>query len=98
MQEKLFQKSVTFISLDLSYSTDMAVNKLIATNLAAIATFEHERRRERQREGLLATQKEGKFWIARISIVEELYFYKYPFSFPNYFLLYKDKSDMDFQY
>jgi len=30
----------------------MAVNKLIATNLAAIATFENERRKERQRQGL----------------------------------------------
>ena len=41
LQEKLFQKQVTFISLDLPYSTDMAVNKLIVTNLAAIATFEN---------------------------------------------------------
>ena len=49
LQEKLFKKGVTFISLDLPYSNDMAVNKLIATNLAAIATFEHERRRERQK-------------------------------------------------
>jgi DNA invertase Pin-like site-specific DNA recombinase len=47
LQEKLFQKQVTFISLDLSYSTDMAVNQLIAANLAAIATFENERRKER---------------------------------------------------
>ena len=39
LQEKLFKKGVTFISLDLPYSNDMAVNKLIATNLAAIATF-----------------------------------------------------------
>ena len=43
LQEKLFKKSVTFLSLDLPYSNDMAVNKLIATNLAAIATFENER-------------------------------------------------------
>ena len=54
LQEKLFKKAVTFISLDLPYSTDMAVNKLIATNLAAIATFEHERRRERQKQGIQA--------------------------------------------
>jgi len=43
LQEKLFKKSVTFISLDLPYSNDIAVNKLIATNLTAIATFENER-------------------------------------------------------
>lgn len=47
LQEKLFQKKVTFISLNLPYSTDMAVNKLISTNLAAIATFENDRCKER---------------------------------------------------
>jgi DNA invertase Pin-like site-specific DNA recombinase len=60
LQEKLFkksEKSVTFISLDLPYSTDMAVNKLIATNLAAIATFENERRKERQRQGIQAAKE-----------------------------------------
>jgi DNA invertase Pin-like site-specific DNA recombinase len=39
----------------------MAVNKLIATNLAAIATFENERRQERQRQGILAAKKAGKY-------------------------------------
>jgi DNA invertase Pin-like site-specific DNA recombinase len=61
LQEKLFKKKVTFLSLDLPYSSDMAVNKLIATNLAAIATFEHERRRERQRQGIEAAKKSGKY-------------------------------------
>lgn len=68
LQEKLFKKSVTFISLDLPYSTDMAVNKLIATNLAAIATFEHERRRERQRQGIQAAKKAGKY-IGRKTVI-----------------------------
>ena len=49
IQKKLFKKGVRFISLDLPYSNDMAVNQLIATNLAAIATFENERRKERKR-------------------------------------------------
>lgn len=44
LQELLHNKGVTFI---LPYSNDMAVNKLIFTNLAAIATFENERRKER---------------------------------------------------
>jgi DNA invertase Pin-like site-specific DNA recombinase len=39
----------------------MAVNKLIATNLAAIGTFEYERRRERQRQGIQAAKKAGKY-------------------------------------
>lgn len=42
LQEKLLKKSVKFISLDLPYFTDMAVNNFSATNLAAIATFENE--------------------------------------------------------
>ena len=61
LQEKLFKKNVTFISLDLPYANDMAVNKLIATNLAAIATFENERRRERQKHGIAAAKKAGKY-------------------------------------
>ena len=50
LQERLHKKGVRFISLDLPYSNDMAVNKLISTNLAAIATFENERRKDRQRQ------------------------------------------------
>ena len=68
LQEKLFKKGVTFISLDLPYSNDMAVNKLIATNLAAIATFEHERRRERQKQGIQAARKAGKY-IGRKTVI-----------------------------
>jgi DNA invertase Pin-like site-specific DNA recombinase len=48
LQEELFKKKVTFLSLDLPYSTDIAVNKLIATNLAGIATFENERAKDVQ--------------------------------------------------
>lgn len=61
LQEKLFKKGVRFISLDLPYSNDMAVNQLIATNLAAIATFEHQRRKDRQKQGIQAAQKAGKY-------------------------------------
>ena len=72
LQEKLFKKGVTFISLDLPYSNDMAVNKLIATNLAAIATFEHERRRERQRQGIQAAKKAGKYLGRKTVITPKL--------------------------
>ena len=72
LQEKLFKKGVTFISLDLPYSNDMAVNKLIATNLAAIATFEHERRRERQRQGIQAARKAGKYMGRKTVITPKL--------------------------
>ncbi len=72
LQDKLFKKSVTFIALDLPYSSDMAVNKLIATNLAAIATFEHERRRERQRQGIEAAKKAGKYVGRKTVITKKL--------------------------
>jgi DNA invertase Pin-like site-specific DNA recombinase len=72
LQEKLFQKSVTFIALDLPYSNDIAVNKLIATTLAAIATFENERRKERQREGIAAAKKVGKYAGRKTVITKKL--------------------------
>ena len=74
LQEKLFKKSVTFIALDLPYSNDMAVNKLIATNLAAIATCENERRqeRQRQRQGILAAKKAGKYAGRKTVITKKL--------------------------
>lgn len=72
LQETLFKKQVTFISLDLPYSSDMAVNKLIATNLAAIATFENERRKERQRQGIKAARKAGKYLGRRTVITKKL--------------------------
>ena len=72
LQEKLLKKSVTFISLDMPYSTDLAVNKLIATNLAAVATFENERRKERQRQGIAAAKKAGKYRGRKTVITKKL--------------------------
>lgn len=48
LQEKLLNKYVKFISLDLPDFNDIAVNKLIATNLVAITTYGNERVKERQ--------------------------------------------------
>jgi DNA invertase Pin-like site-specific DNA recombinase len=70
LQERLHKKGVTFLSLDLPYSNDMAVNKLIATNLAAIATFENERRKERQRQGIQAAKKNGKY-LGRRTVIDK---------------------------
>ena len=70
LQERLHNKGVRFISLDLPYSSDMAVNKLIATNLAAIATFENERRKERQRQGIEAAKKNGKY-LGRRTVIDK---------------------------
>ena len=52
LQERLYKKEVRFISLDLPYSNDMAVNQLISTNLIVIAIFENERRKEQQWQGI----------------------------------------------
>jgi len=70
LQKKLFEKSVTFIALELPFSNDMVVNQLIATNLAAIATFENERRKERQRQGIQAAKKNGKY-LGRKTVIDK---------------------------
>jgi len=70
LQERLYKKKVRFISLDLPYSSDMAVNQLISTNLAAIATFENERRKDRQRQGILAAKKNGKY-LGRRTVIDK---------------------------
>lgn len=72
LQEKLFQKQVTFIALDFLYSNYMAVNKLIATNLAAIATFANERRKEQQRQGIQVAKKAGKYRGRKTVITKKL--------------------------
>ena len=72
LQEELHQKGVRFISLDLPYSNDIAVNKLISTHLAAIATFENERRKERQRIGIEAAKKAGRYPGRKTVITKKL--------------------------
>jgi DNA invertase Pin-like site-specific DNA recombinase len=72
LQEKFFKKQVTFIALDLPYSNNMAVNQLIATNLSAIATFENERRKERQRQGIAAGKKSGRYLGRKTVITKKL--------------------------
>jgi DNA invertase Pin-like site-specific DNA recombinase len=70
LQERLHKKRVRFISLDLPYSNDMVLNQLISTNLAAIATFENERRKERQRQGIQAAKKNGKS-LGRKTVIDK---------------------------
>jgi DNA invertase Pin-like site-specific DNA recombinase len=61
LQDILFKKNITFVALDLPTSIDLATNKLIATTLSGIAEFENARRKERQKQGIRAAQKEGKY-------------------------------------
>jgi len=70
LQERLHNNGIKFISLDLPYSNDMAVNQLISTNLAAIATFENQRRKERQRQGIQAAKKNGKY-LGRRTVIDK---------------------------
>lgn len=61
LQDILFKKNITFVALDLPTSVDLATNKLMATTLSAMAEFENNRRKERQKQGILAAQKKGKY-------------------------------------
>ena len=61
LQDILFKKNITFVALDLPTSIDLATNKLIATTLSGIAEFENNRRKERQKQGIRAAQREGKY-------------------------------------
>jgi DNA invertase Pin-like site-specific DNA recombinase len=61
LQDILFKKNITFVALDLPTSVDLATNKLMATTLSAMAEFENNRRKERQKEGIRAAQKKGKY-------------------------------------
>jgi len=47
--------------LDLPNSIDLATNKIIATTLSGIAEFENTRRKDRQKQGIRAAQKQGKY-------------------------------------
>ena len=60
-QDILFKRKIQFISLDLPYSEDPNINKLISTTLSSIAEFETNRRKERQIQGIDAAKKAGKY-------------------------------------
>lgn len=61
LQDILFKKNITFVALDLPTSVDLATNKLMATTLSAMAEFENNRRKERQKQGIRAAQKKEKY-------------------------------------
>ena len=61
LQDILFKRNIQFISLDLPYSEDININKLISTTLSSIAEFETNRRKERQMQGISAAKKAGKY-------------------------------------
>ena len=72
LQDILFKKNITFVALDLPTSVDLATNKLMATTLSAMAEFENNRRKERQKQGIRAAQKKGKYQGRRTVINKTL--------------------------
>jgi len=69
LQDILFQRKIQFISLDLPYSEDPSINKLISTTLSSIAEFEINRRKERQMKGISAAKKAGKY-LGRKTVID----------------------------
>jgi DNA invertase Pin-like site-specific DNA recombinase len=61
LQDIFLKKNITFVALDLPTSVDLATNKLMVTTLSAMAEFENNRRKERQKQGIRAAQKKGKY-------------------------------------
>ena len=61
LQDILFKRKIQFISLDLPYSEDHNINRLISITLSSIAEFETNRRKERQMQGISAAKKAGKY-------------------------------------
>ena len=58
------------VALNLPTSVDLATNKLMATTLSAMAEFENNRRKNRQKQGIRAAQKEGKY-TSRKTIINQ---------------------------
>jgi DNA invertase Pin-like site-specific DNA recombinase len=72
LQDILFKRKIQFISLDLPYSEDLNINKLISITLSSIAEFETNRRKERQMQGIYAAKKAGKYRGIKIVIDDKL--------------------------
>ena len=61
LQDILFKKRITFVALDLPTSLNLDDNKVMAKTLSDIAKIENNRRRKRQKQGILSAQKKGKY-------------------------------------
>lgn len=70
LQDILLKKNITFVALDLPTSVDLATNKLMATTLSAMAEFENNRRKERQKQGIRAAQTKGKY-LGRKTVINK---------------------------
>lgn len=53
-------------------STDIAVNKLIATNITAVVTFKNKRGKERQRQVIVVTKKAVRYKVRKMVTTKKL--------------------------
>ena len=60
-----------------------------------IQKFSNEEFRRSVMFPYLKLKKQNRRWTIKIAVGEELYFYEYPFFFPNYFLIYKNRYDLE---
>lgn len=68
LQEKLSKKSVLLIALDMPYSLDFEINKVITKNFAALAKFDSEQRKENQKEG----QSKGRKSVITEKLIKQV--------------------------
>ena len=61
VHDPMCKRKIQFISLDLPYSEDLNINKLISTSLSSIAEFETNRRKERQMQGISEAKKAVRY-------------------------------------
>jgi DNA invertase Pin-like site-specific DNA recombinase len=61
IQHKLTTNNVHLVPLDVPESDDPAVKQMMSTLLATFSTFETERRKQRQLDGIAIAKKDGKY-------------------------------------
>lgn len=71
----MFKRKIQFISLDLPYSKDLNINKLINTTFSSIAEFETNRWKERQMLGIFPAKKAEKY-RGRKEVVDDKLIYE----------------------
>ena len=59
LQDILFKKNITLVTLDIPVSLDLTKNRVMALTLSTIAKLESKRRKERQKQGILSAKKKG---------------------------------------
>src|SRR5210317_824721 len=72
LQDILFKKNITLVTLDIPVSLDLTNNRVMALTLSTIAELESRRRKERQKQGILLAKKKGKYKGRKTVINETL--------------------------